>query len=142
MPPISVQRFMRRTEALRRAPPPLDHRASEHMPTLIPRPSTPSTPAEIVRGTSRWPGVLVLRPVTVFAPPSFSNVSNVGTPGSEASDILQTPTEASREFELNVKVKAANMPPARFPSPVPFGSNKNDKVPPSSVNNELLNSIN
>ncbi|GMK58622.1 hypothetical protein CspeluHIS016_0600640 [Cutaneotrichosporon spelunceum] len=78
MSPFSVQRFIRRTEALRHqvevpAPASLDHRVTEHMPNLIPRPSTPCTPAEIVRGTPRWAGVLVLRPVTVFGP-------SVGTP--------------------------------------------------------------
>lgn len=81
----------------RPAPVTLDHRVSEHMPALAPRPSTPSTPADIVRGTPRWPGVLILRPVTVFGPSSPTS-QMVGTPSSEVSELIQTPEEVHREL--------------------------------------------
>ncbi len=84
----------------RPAPVTLDHCVNDHMPALAPRPSTPCTPAEIVRGTPRWPGVLVLRPVTVFGPSYSPNT--IGTPGSEISELIQTPEEEQRELELNV----------------------------------------
>jgi hypothetical protein len=80
-----------------------------------------------VRGTPRWPGVLVLRPVTVFGP---SSPNTIGTPGSEISELIQTPEEEQRELELNVsgtdrqltQLATPGLPTVPFPSPVPFGS--------------------
>lgn len=61
-------------------------RALERIPPLIARPSTPCTPAEIVAGPARWPSVLVLAPVTVFARLSASTIATITQTREETNE--------------------------------------------------------